>query len=171
MYRKSFRLIFLLFTVGTFRFISMLVNSFTELLLFYCQNNKLAWKWWVYNVCLSFQSFFRISKILSSISFGGRFRTSLLPMCKMVLYCRACLKHWRQKSFSLQLYVFRIAGLVADLRELNHQQCKQCPLAMDRLRYCQMLHYCFYQFHWSRLVIISHNPSKRNTDDQLKTIR
>ena len=84
MYRKSFRLIFLLFTVGTFRFISMLVDSFTELLLFYCQNNKLAWKWWLYNVCLSFRSFFQISKILSSISFGGRFRISLVPMCKMI---------------------------------------------------------------------------------------
>ena len=95
-------------------------------------------------------------QILSSISFGGRFKISLVPACKM-MYSGLCRKIGfilscmsltlaPEKLFALTL-CFWDPGLFADPRQLNHQRCKQHPLAMDSLHYYQMPHYHFYQFH------------------------
>ena len=53
-----------------------------------CQNDKLAFKLWLYNLCLSLQSL--SSRILYSISFGKRFRASLVPTYKMMYSCLCC---------------------------------------------------------------------------------
>ena len=100
---------------------------------------------------------FLSSKILSTISFGGRFKASLVPTCKMI-YSGLCRKiGFLLSSMSLTLAPeklltltlrFWIAGLVVDLRQLNHQRCKQYPVVMgSSLHYCQMLDYHLYQFH------------------------
>ena len=76
---------------------------------------------------------FLSSKILSSISFGGRFKASLVPTCKM-MYSGLCRKIGfilscmsltlaPEKFFALTL-CFWDAGLFAGLRQLNHQRCK-----------------------------------------------
>ena len=91
-YPKCFRLIFLMFAMGTFRLISMFVNSLTVLPTFRLSKRLFGVEMITVQYLFISSILGLNSKVLSSISFGGRFMASLVPKCKMMhsgLCCKA----------------------------------------------------------------------------------
>ena len=88
---------------------------------------------------------------LIQYSFVRRTKALLVLTCKMIYsgFCRkigfilSCmsLSLVLKKLFTLTLGFLDSRHGFNNLRQLNHQQCIQYPLAMDILHYCQMSHY------------------------------